>query len=314
MADQEFLASFAVEIDEGGVSKLQQILTENAAMAEELAAAFDAAAASVQNLVATLSAEMPGLFGGEGNGNVTESLGGDKGIALDLDLTAANKSLERFRKQASQPIKISGDASAVVSAGQAAYDSIKSIFSTPITVKAEADTGGVAAGTGGGGGSNTTSATKMSSGGRFSNPTQVEVAEDGGTEYIIPVRREGRAVPLLRQLLSELSPGARESVLGKAAPASAASDFSLPSPPADKASALALPDFSALESSAKAAPVSAVSDLSVLAPPAGGVTQNNKNVSAPVTINVRAGGGSAEQVGRSIYNAAERYLLRALEG
>ena len=99
MADQEFLASFAVEIDEGGVSKLQTILTENAAMAEELAAAFDAASASIQGMVATLSAEMPGLFGGEGNGNVTESFGGDKGIKLDLDLTAANKNLDQFRNQ-----------------------------------------------------------------------------------------------------------------------------------------------------------------------------------------------------------------------
>ena len=295
MADQEFLASFGVEIDEGGVSKLQAILADNAALAEELAAAFDAAAASVQNLTATLSGQMPALFGGGGNGVVTETFGGDTGIKLDLDLTAADKSLERFRKQASQPVRLSGDASSIVSAGQSAYDSIKNIFATPITAKAEADTSGVSSGTTGGGGS--TTAVKMSSGGRFAQPTHVEVAEDGGTEYIIPIRREGRAVPLLRQLLSELSPGARESVLGRepgsGLPRSAEGGTAGLSPALSAASATPLSDFSALA-------------------PSAGVTQNNKNVSAPVTINVRAAGGDPERIGRSVYDAAERYLLRTL--
>ena len=40
MADQEFLASFAVEIDEGGVSRLQEILSQNRELAEGLAEAF----------------------------------------------------------------------------------------------------------------------------------------------------------------------------------------------------------------------------------------------------------------------------------
>ena len=36
MADQEFLASFGVDIDETGVSRLQQILTENQTLAKSL--------------------------------------------------------------------------------------------------------------------------------------------------------------------------------------------------------------------------------------------------------------------------------------
>ena len=36
MADQEFLASFGVDVDESGVSRLQQILTENRTLAERL--------------------------------------------------------------------------------------------------------------------------------------------------------------------------------------------------------------------------------------------------------------------------------------
>ena len=48
MASQEFLASFAVEIDEAGVSRLQQVLEENRTLAEEVAAAFEAATAAIR--------------------------------------------------------------------------------------------------------------------------------------------------------------------------------------------------------------------------------------------------------------------------
>ncbi len=41
MASQEFLASFAVEIDEGGVSRLQQVPEENREPANEVAAALE---------------------------------------------------------------------------------------------------------------------------------------------------------------------------------------------------------------------------------------------------------------------------------
>ena len=40
MPDQEFLASFAVEIDESGVSRLQAILRENRELADSLSAAL----------------------------------------------------------------------------------------------------------------------------------------------------------------------------------------------------------------------------------------------------------------------------------
>ena len=47
MASQEFLASFGVEIDEAGVTRLQNIPEENRTLAGELAAAFDAASSSI---------------------------------------------------------------------------------------------------------------------------------------------------------------------------------------------------------------------------------------------------------------------------
>ncbi len=43
MADQEFLASFGVEIDESGLDRLQKALKENRTLAEQLASAFDSA-------------------------------------------------------------------------------------------------------------------------------------------------------------------------------------------------------------------------------------------------------------------------------
>ena len=83
---------------------------------------------------------------------------------------------------------------------------------------------------------------------------------------------------LLKQLLTELSPSARASLsLG------------------DGVSSLISGGLSAGQ-------------------PAGAqITQNNSNVSAPVTIQVRSTGADAEQVGRSLYDTVERYLLRTLQ-
>ena len=55
MAEQEFLASFGVEIDESGVQRLQVTLEQNRELAEELAAAFNRAREAVQAFFADLS-------------------------------------------------------------------------------------------------------------------------------------------------------------------------------------------------------------------------------------------------------------------
>lgn len=57
MADQQFLASFGVDIDESGVSRLQKILAENRTLADSLSASFDVASFSV---VILLYIETPG--------------------------------------------------------------------------------------------------------------------------------------------------------------------------------------------------------------------------------------------------------------
>ena len=53
---------------------------------------------------------------------------------------------------------------------------------------------------------------------------------------------------------------------------------------------------------------------SVIRPSGNSVTNTSNNLSAPVTINVNANGSNAEQIGETIYNTAERYLIRTLKG
>ena len=48
---QEFLASFAVDIDESGVTRLQTILQQNRDLADQLAAAFDNARSSMMSFI-----------------------------------------------------------------------------------------------------------------------------------------------------------------------------------------------------------------------------------------------------------------------
>ncbi len=60
MPDQEFLASFGVEIDEAGVTRLQTGLEQNRDLADAVAAAFSAATAAIQEYEKTaVSGEAP---------------------------------------------------------------------------------------------------------------------------------------------------------------------------------------------------------------------------------------------------------------
>ena len=280
MADQEFLASFGVDIDENGVSRLQKILTENQTLAQSLSESFDIASESVKLFKKTISTELPSLFGGYGN--VTERLfGSSGGLKIGLDMTEPKKEIAAFTAEAKKEIPLSANASGIVSAARTALENVRSMFSETFTINVRAnaeidyeDSEDESQTDSSNSASSGSAFLQMSSGGRFSRPTSVQVAEDGDAEYIIPVKKENRALPLLRQLLGELSPAARASLTGGAG-------------------------------SVGTAALSA-------ALPSGNMTQNNQNVSAPVTINVNASGSNAEQIGETIYNTAERYLLRTL--
>ena len=303
MADQEFLASFAVELDEAGIARLQSVLAENTALADSLAAAFGAASVSLH----AFAEELGLLPDFSGRGVVTESLNGLGGLSLGLDLSQAFTDYERFTALVKQPIALKASAAGITSAARTALNSVRSLFAAPVTlhVKAEQEGGGTDPGGG--------SPVKMSAGGRFSRPTEVQVAEDGDAEYIIPVKKEERAVPLLRRLLSELSPAAREKLTNyeSAIAVTQIKDLNSCSMGVmNRAEARMTPQEFRMKNEA------AVSILS--GSPAAGqvmniVTRDARSVSAPVSIQVHASGADAKEIGQSLYSVTERYLLRTLE-
>ena len=294
MASQEFLASFAVEIDEGGVSRLQEVLSSNRELAESLAGAFDSASSAIRSFAESLGV-LPGLSSG---GITQEGFSGLGGLALGLDTTAAEKDLQSFIAMAKKPVSLSANANGIVSAARSAYNSVKSLFSTPLTITAKVKTEKSSSG---GGGDNTN--LKMSTGGRFTKPTDVQVAEDGDAEYIIPVKKEDRAVPLLRRLLSELSPAARESLAGNGA-------LSGVIPTGAEGGVEGSPFHDVIPTGTAGSP----SALAAGSLGAGTISMDNRTVSAPVTIQVHASGADAERIGKSLYDTAERYLIRTLQG
>ena len=273
MADQEFLAFFGVEIDETGLLRLQEALTKNRALADDLAGAFNRAQEAMTSFFESMTEiSMPTLDFGSGGiaGEASRGLS----IPFSLDMTKANRELNAFFKEAGKNLKLSADASGVVSAGQSALNRLRSLFSsTTLSVRANVQTSTSA------GGINLNTMLKAATGGRFTRPQQVEIAEDGDPEYVIPVKKEGIAVPLLRQLIGELSASARESLQGSS-----------------------LGGLSGLLSSVAGATAPTVNQT------------NNNSVQAPVSIQVTASGSDPEAVGRSVYDVAEQYLLRTLKG
>ena len=303
MADQEFLASFAVELDEAGIARLQSVLAENTALADSLAAAFGAASVSLH----AFAEELGLLPDFSGRGVVTESLNGLGGLSLGLDLSQAFTDYERFTALVKQPIALKASAAGITSAARTALNSVRSLFAAPVTlhVKAEQEGGGTDPGGG--------SPVKMSAGGRFSRPTEVQVAEDGNAEYIIPVKKEERAVPLLRRLLSELSPAAREKLTNyeSAIAVTQIKDLNSCSMGVmNRAEARMTPQEFRMKNEAAGSILSG-------SPAAGQVmnivTRDARSVSAPVSIQVHASGADAKEIGQSLYSVTERYLLRTLE-
>ena len=282
MADQAFLASFAVDIDEAGVSRLQAILTENRELADSLAAAFNAASEAIRSFAEDLGI-LPNFS--NGYGITTEGMSGFGGLAVGLDLSKAFSDYEAFTALVKQPLSLKVNTSGITSAARSAMSSVRSIFAEPVDIRFRADLGGEESKSAG-------TTLKMSTGGRFSSPTDVQVAEDGDAEYIIPVKKEEKALPLLRQLLSELSPAARESITNSE---SGIQDMKLmPAESRERAGTI-------LSGSLAAGEVGTT------------IYQTHQNVSAPVSIQVHASGTDPEQVGQSLYSMTERYLQRTLE-
>ena len=244
MADQEFLASFGVQIDESGLNRLQLALQQKRELAEALAAAFDKARASVEAFFRDLSERSFTGFDFSPAARVTEEQQG-LNIPFSLDFTKATKELAAFFKAAGKALSLNADASGIIAAGQGAFSQLQSLYASRV-LRLQAEVTVPEVSVGGSGESNGNSESSGSSesgtsesssgstgessgtstvakpaeatqtilqsatGGRFSAPTTTEIAEDGDPEYVIPVRKESLAVPLLRQLIGELSAPARE--------------------------------------------------------------------------------------------------------
>ena len=87
---QEFLASFAVDIDEGGVTRLQMILQQNRDLANELAAAFDSARSSMLEFVRYATEELSTVPFLSPGSSAEETLGASGAFSVDLDFSQAS--------------------------------------------------------------------------------------------------------------------------------------------------------------------------------------------------------------------------------
>ena len=331
MALQEFLASYAVKVDEDGARRLQRILDQNQKSASDLTSSFTSArralsllkaelsdASGLKDIFASLSSGFSNLSLPKLSGDALSSLGGTAGsmsLKVTADTSAAGEALESFRAKAEalRP-KLSANATGITSAVSSAIAAVRSMMSSvsitiPVKAKATLDTSGLSAGSSGSSGASGSSpgtlvmgsvGRKLGIGGRVDRPTVAMIAEEGDPEYVIPVRNESRALPLLRSMLGELSESARLSLSGMLAESAGKSS---------------------LASMADARP-SVKETLSMLTDAArssfglsgGGQPAVSHSVQAPVNITVNAAAAPAETVGQVIYDTTRRSLLKTLEG
>ena len=336
---QEMLVSYAVKIDESGVTRLHTLLDQNRKKATEVAAAFAAAEKAVTSLSKSLGEVMrrfPQLgtllpqFTRGGTSSVlpdlplpvSETNSTDTGrrereftrfatvlsdtlrqsnataprantyapgtdasgtVSLQADISpvlAAADQAARLLQGKAPTLRMRGDATGLISAASTAVSRVKGLLSD-LTVNFPSDAG------------SPTPTRMLSTGGRFASPTSAQLAEDGDPEYVIPVRKDKRAVPLITRMLGELSSDAYRSVMAR-----------LNMPVTD---ASTTPFTNPLTSFFNSAP--SLSSFS-----AATTIQNHYDVSAPCTIQVHSTGTDARMAGEAAYNAAERHLLKSLRG
>ena len=304
-----------MDIDEAGVNRLQTILTQNRELADQLAAAFNSARASMMDFIQSATEELSALPFFSRPSSVEETLGASGTFSIDLDFTKASKQLETFLATAKKQFKLTADGSGIVSAASAALSQVRSMFASAglvLKVKTEVEKPGTSDDDSGDSSGLVFTPVKAATGGRFSSPTHAEIAEDGDPEYVVPVKKENEAVPLVRSLLSELSASARASLQDVLLPGG------LDSQPEQRDDLSQFPEQGSRPQTKQESLFSALSSIPQMmsAAPAMAAPVVNQttssNVSAPVNIHVEAAAADPEAVGRSIYDTAERYLLRTL--
>lgn len=246
----------------------------------------------------------------------TYTAGGTGSFALHADTSPVQEAIDdltRFIASKAPTMRMKGDASGLITAASNAASRVRSILSD---VKIDLHNSGT------GKSSPSSSVMQFSSvGGRFDMPTTTQVAEDGDTEYIIPVRKEKKAIPLIMQMMGDLSFSAYQSVLsnlGIVTPDNVSSHPFGSSSDLGFSASLGAPfkgswrEASEGSSDLLSQTVASVPSLSSFA--SGLSIQNHYDISAPCTIQVHSTGTDAKQVGEAAYNAAERQLLRSIRG
>lgn len=107
------------------------------------------------------------------------------------------------------------------------------------------------------------------------------IGEDG-TEYLIPITKRERAFSLINQMLSEMGSSAIHRVVE---------------------------GFGLGESGSIASSPERMNNVLE-----GMRMANTYNISAPISINVNASGANGKEIGTSIYDSAERHLIKTLRG
>ena len=338
---QEMLVSYAVKIDESGVTRLHTLLDQNRKKATEAAAAFEAAEKAVASLGKTLGEVLKrfpqsgGLLSQYLRGGTSPSLpslplpasestttdtgrrereftrfasvlsetlrqstrsvtrtntyttGSDASgtVSLQADISpvlAAADQAARLLQSKAPTLRMRGDATNLISTASNAASRVRGLLSD-LTVNLPS-----------GGGTPTGPTRMLSTGGRFASPTSAQLAEDGDPEYVIPVRKDKRAVPLITRMLGELSSDAYRSVVSHLHP----------SPSREAPSTLAPSTLTSFFNSTPS--LSSFSNTTTI--------QNHYDVSAPYTIQVHSTGSDARMTGEAAYDAAERHLLKSLRG
>ena len=265
---QEFLASFAVKIDEAGVSRLQAVLTENRELADKLAEAFGSATAAIRSF----SEELGILPCFPGFDVPAEETMGSGRLPVGLDLAQAFSDYEAFTALVKQPVSLKANASGIVSAARSAMSNVRNIFSEPVEVRLKVNSEFYDR--------RDQSSDRNFDGRNMATVTQIKDLDRCSTIHnseLPPAGGEKRTNSELRIQNSELRFVEKEKL---------------------NTSMMSL----------------ILSEI----PKAGDAETRNinhysQNVSAPVNIHVTAAGSDPERIGRSLYNTAERYLLRTLQ-
>ncbi|MBQ6382042.1 MAG: hypothetical protein IJJ42_00390 [Clostridia bacterium] len=286
MPDQEFLASYAVEIDEAGVARLQSVLEDNRSLAESLSSAFQQAWADLDTYVsyaAETSVPAPVQNRADAAPAAAEMrpvLSGQLPLALVSPDSLRTEAVSRIRDPDSSASEIHLDLSG---AGEELQSFLQDIAVSDAEIPAALDL--------------TEASKELTS-------FQTSLSE---TDAALPLRLDRTRADLslselqrlLRQPLSLTADtsaviSAASSALSAIRAAYASSPLQLSASIVSSAIA-GLPDASA--AAAAGTPASSVS----------------RSVEAPVNITVNASGTDSRALGQSIYNSAQRYLVKTLQ-